>query len=105
MNVMELPKAYVDQLFAQGLSYVYGVSIRLLCDSIPEPLEFYLGPGKPLHLLTLTFRSGGLHYSVTRNISTVISGNSQKREHEYAQHTPAEDTQQEKSKQKKKIEK
>ena len=33
MNEMERPNAYVHHLFAQGLSYAYGVCIR-------EPLEF-----------------------------------------------------------------
>ena len=60
VNEMERPNAYSDQLFAQGLSYVYGVCILLR--SIPELLEFYLGPGKPPQLITLTFRSVGLHY-------------------------------------------
>ena len=73
VNEMEQPNAYVDHLFAQGVSYVYGVGIRVICDSIRELVEFYLEPGKPLHSLTLTFRSGGMHYGATRRISTVAS--------------------------------
>ena len=65
---MERPSAYTHQIFAQGLAYVYGVSIRLQCDKIPEPLELYLDPGKPLSVITLTFRAGGLYYSTTRLI-------------------------------------
>ena len=55
VNEMERPNAYADQLFAQGLSYVYGVSISLLRDGIPEPVEIYLGPRKPSQVITLTF--------------------------------------------------
>ena len=57
LNEMERP-IYADHLFEQGLSYVYGVCIRLLRDGIPEPAEFYLGAGKPSQVITL--RSGGL---------------------------------------------
>ena len=63
---MERPNAYLDHLLAQGLSYVYGVGIHLLCDTIRKPVEFYLGPGKPLYSITLLLRSGGMHYSATR---------------------------------------
>ena len=76
---MERPHAYVDNLFAQGLSYVYGVGIRLLCDIISEPLEFYLGPARPEHAITLTFRAGGMHYSATRGITTVTTSTTQLR--------------------------
>ena len=87
---MERPDAYVDNLFAQGLSYVYGVCIRLLCDSIREPLEFYLGSGKPLQTITLTFRAGGMHYSATRGISMNTPDNTQKRKRE-DEHDKAEE--------------
>ena len=94
VNEMERPNAYVDNLLVQDVSYVYGVCIRLLCDSIWEPVEFYPGPGKPLHSLMLTFRSGGMYYSATRPISTTAPVTSHKRKHEYAKHISDEGGQQ-----------
>ena len=82
VNEMERPAAYVDHLFAQGVSYVYGVGIRLISDMLPEPWEFYLGMGKPLETITLTFRAGGMHYSATRLIPTAATGMSKKRQRE-----------------------
>ena len=79
VNEMERPNAYMDQLSAQGLSDVYGVCIRLLCDGIPEPVAFYLGPGTPSQLITLTFRTGGLRYIATRPISTAALVTTKKR--------------------------
>ena len=72
VNEMVRPNAYVDQLFAQKLPNVYGVSIRLLFDGIPESVEFYLGPGRPQQMITLTYRPGGLHYSATRPIRITV---------------------------------
>ena len=96
VNTMERPKAYADQLFGQGLSYVYGVCILLLCDSIPEPLEFYLGPVKPPQLITSTFKSGGLHYSATWPISTVALVTTQKRKRDNTNSSKDGEAQQEK---------
>ena len=87
MNDMEGPTAYTDQLFAQGLSYVYEVCIRFICGSVPEPLEIYLGPGKPLQLITLIFKTGRLHYCATRLISTEGSVIDQKRKRDNANST------------------
>ena len=58
---------------------MYGVSIRLICDSIPEPVEFHLGLGKPLQLITLTVRSGGLRYSATRPLIRAVRDITQKK--------------------------
>ena len=74
----------------------------MICDSIPEPLEFHLGPGKALQLITLTFWSGGLHYSATRLIiraGLVITQKRSKREMENASNTQDGASQQGKSKQ------
>ena len=73
------PSAYTDKLLAHGLSFVYGVTIRLICESIPEPEFFYLGPVKPVHMITLTFRSGGEHYSATRPLRRDPITNTKKR--------------------------
>ena len=72
----------------------------MICDSIPEPLQFYLGPGKPPQLITsLTFRSGGLHFSATKPISTVASiTTAQKRKRDNANSPKGGEAQQEKSK-------
>ena len=99
---MELSSAYMDQLFAQGLSYVSGICIRLICDSIPEPLVFHLGPGKPLQSITLTFRSEGLHYNGTRPIITARLCTTQqksKRKRDNVNSAPDGEPQQGKSKQ------
>ena len=96
---MERPNAYVDNLFAQGLSYVFGVCIRLLCDITPEPLEFYLGPARPCHAITLTFRAGGMHYSATRGITTVTIGTTQTRNREKEFSMADEEKKKKKSKQ------
>ena len=65
---MARPNAYSDVLFPHDLSYVYGISVRLIVDYVNEPIEFYLGPAKPSHSITVIFREGGMHYSATRPI-------------------------------------
>ena len=91
-SVGEWDGAYTDQHLVQGLSYVYGACIRLICDRLPEPFEFYLGPGKPLQLITLTFRS-------RRSVIRTGSGITQKRRRDNANATSDGASQQEKSRQ------
>ena len=54
VDEMGKPSAYIDQIFAQGLSFMSEVAIRLIYDSITEPQEFYLGQGKRTQITTLT---------------------------------------------------
>ena len=102
VDEMERPSAYTDQLFAQGLAYIYGVSFSWLCDTIPEPLELYLGPGKPISVITLTFRSGGLHYSAARPIHITGTVFPQTRRRDNTNNTQERDSRQGDSKNKEK---
>ena len=40
LDEMEKPNAYTDVLFAHGLSYANGVSIRLIVDYVTEPIKY-----------------------------------------------------------------
>ena len=89
MVEMKRTNAYTDVLFAHGLSYVYGVGISLIVDYVNELIEFYKGPAKPSHSITMIFRAGGMHYNATKPIIRVESPTVQKRKRDNSLHGAA----------------